>query len=205
MGTYLGQINTSQGEANIYSANVAGAVALMDYHFFPMRTVTGSFGVVKVGGFPNIGVYANNQLMGYTDKEGYALIPNLLAFNRTKVGIDSNKLPFNSKIGETETFVAPYRNSGILVPFDVKESLNATFALKQVSGDFVPEGSSIVVEGQTQEYIVGMNGQVFLTDLTKANKITVAWPGHQCKMDIAVTTYSEKNPIPDLGTLVCKE
>ncbi len=203
VGTYFGQVSTAQGQPPVYSLNAAGALAFMDYHFFPMRTINGAFGVAKVGGFPNVPVYANNQLMGYTDKNGYALIPTLLPYNQTKVGIDTNKLPFNSKIGETETYVAPYNNAGILIPFEVKESLNATMVLKQKTGDYVPEGASITVTGQTQEYIVGMNGETFLSDLAHQNQITVAWPGHQCKMDITVPPYSEKNPVPDLGTLVC--
>jgi outer membrane usher protein len=204
IGTYLAQVNTTQGQPNTYSANVQGAITRLDQHFFLARTINGAFGVAKVGDFANIPVYANNQLMSNTDKNGYALIPNLLAYDRTRININANKLPFDSKIGETVQYVAPYNNSGVVVKFDVKTSINATVTLKQSTGDFVPEGSSIQVVGQEQPYIVGMQGQAFLSDLGKQNQIVVTWPGHECKIDITTPAPVANNPIPDLGTIICK-
>jgi outer membrane usher protein len=206
IGTYQGQVVQNNG-FTIYSLNVQGAAVYLGGQSYLTRNLNGnSFAVVQTPGFKDVDVYLNNQLTARSDKNGNALIPNLLPYQETAIKIDPNTLPLSANIGETSVVVAPYYSSGIIVPFAVKNVSGVTFILKQASGSLVPEGSVVHVEGQKEEYIVGSGGQAYLANLGSSNKVTVEWEGHHCQMIISIPESNPKNnPILDLGTLTCKE
>lgn len=204
IGTYLAQVNTNQGQHEIYSANIMGSVVNLNQHYYLSRSITNSFGVVKVSTFPNVNVYANNLLVGTTNEDGSVLVPNLLPYEDTKIKIETRGLPFDAKIGDTEKYVAPYYLSGIVVPFDVKVTRNAILTVKLASGQVIPQGATVSVEGVKETTVVGLDGEVYLTDLNERNKVTVAWADQQCQFEFTLPVKNPKNPVPDLGSFVCR-
>jgi outer membrane usher protein len=205
IGTYQGEITQNNGLTN-YSINVQGGAVYLGGQSYLTRSLQGnSFAVVQTPGFKDVDVYINNQLTTRTDKNGNALVPNLLPYQETTVHIDPNTLPITADIETTSKIAAPYLNSGVLVPFGIENISGATLILKQASGTFVPEGSTIKVKGQIEESIVGSDGQVYLTNLSGSNTIDVNWEGHHCEFTLFLPQSSTKNTIPDLGTIICKE
>lgn len=205
IGTYQGQITQNNGLTN-YSVNVQGGAVYLGGQSYLIRNLQGnSFAVVQTPGYNNVDVYINNQLTTRTDKNGNALVPNLLPYQETAVRIDPNTLPITANIETTSKIVAPYYSSGVLVPFGVENINGATLVLKQATGEVVPEGSIIKVQGQTDESIVGSDGQVYLTNLSGLHKIDVNWEGHHCQFTLSVPQSHTSNSIPDLGTIICKE
>jgi len=205
IGTYQGGVTQNNGITS-YSLNIQGAAVYLGGQSYLMRNLNGnSFAVVQTPGFSNVDVYVNNQLSAVSDKNGNALIPDLLPYQETPIRIDPNTLPLNANIGETSVTVAPYYSSGIIVPFAVKSIRGVILTVKQSSGEFVPEGSVVTVPKQTEEYVVGSNGQTYLTNLDPTDRVDVNWEGHHCQFVLTLPPLDPKNPVPDLGTFICNE
>jgi outer membrane usher protein len=205
IGTYEGSVIQNNGQTT-YSLNVQGSAVYLGGQSYLTRNLQGnSFGIVQLPGYSNVDVYINNQLTARTDKNGNALIPDLLPYQQTDIKIDPNTLPISANITETSVTVAPYYSSGIIVPFNVQHVNGFTLTLKQASGDFVPEGSTIKVQGQEDESIVGSNGEVYLTNISGVTALDVSWEGHACKAVVSAPLNDLDKSIPDIGTLICRE
>jgi outer membrane usher protein len=205
MGTYIGQVNESPGQLS-YSLNVSGsAVLLGGKPYLTHNLYNGSFGVVQVSGIPDIDVYANNQVISRTDKNGNALVPNLLPYQETVIAIDVNQIPLNVAIDSASLTVAPYYSSGIMIRFPVKVIRGCTLIVKQAVGENVPEGAMVTVGQPENQFIVGSGGEVYLTGLDNENNVDISWESHHCQFSFTLPPVDEKNPIPELGTFICKE
>jgi outer membrane usher protein len=205
IGTYQGEVTQNNGLTN-YSLNVQGGAVYLGGQSYLTRNLNGnSFAVVQTPGYKNVDVYINNQLTTRTDKNGNALVPNLLPYQETTVRIDPNTLPITADIETTSKVVAPYLSSGVIVPFGVQNIRGVTLTLKQASGEWVPEGAVINIFGKKDEFIVGSEGQTYLTNLEGTTKLDVNWEGHHCQFIISLPAVNSTNTIPDLGTMICKE
>lgn len=205
IGTYVAQINEMPGQIN-YSLNAVGSIVLLDGTPYLTRNLyNNSFGVAKVPGMPNVDVYVNNQVVSHTNKKGNALIPNLLPYQETQVAIDTNQIPLNTNIDASSRTVAPYYRSGIIINFPVKVIRSGTITVKQASGVNVPEGASVTIVGQKDDFIVGGEGEVYLTGLDNENIVDINWEEHHCQFTLKVPPVNPQDLIPELGVFICKE
>jgi len=183
---------------------VKGGAVYMDHHLELSRQITNSFGFVKIPGYPNVDVYWENQLTGSTNKQGYVMIPNLLAFQKTKVNIDPSTVPLNTQIDSYEHQSAPYRNSGVLIAFDVKNIHNLIMTLKQTTGVFVPEGAAVSLEGSEEPFVVGTGGQLYISGAKEQNKGTALWESGSCTFSYTAPKADPNNPFPSIGDVTCQ-
>lgn len=205
IGTYIAQMNQSPGLIS-YSLNVMGSIIGMGGRPYLTRNLNNnSFGVVQLPDMPNVKVYTNNQLTAITDKHGNALLPNLLPYQNTEVSINAKELPLNTLVGATTQLVAPYYSSGIIIPFSAKVIRSAILVLKQATGEPVPEGAVATVAGEKEEFLVGTEGETYLTGLDNENKVDVVWEEHHCQFSFTSPPANPNDPIPELGNMTCKE
>ncbi|WP_254367196.1 fimbria/pilus outer membrane usher protein [Paraburkholderia sp. NMBU_R16] len=201
VGTYSVEAAANHGQTGV-RANVSGGLALLDGGTHLSRQITDSFAVVKVPGFANVGVYADNQLVGHTDANGEALLPRLRAYEKNPVSIEQADLPFDAKIGTLKMDAVPYYRSGILLEFPVTRSHGATLTIDLEDGAHLPAGALVSVAGQTEQFPAGHDGIVYLTGLSERNTLRATWLGQSC--DITVPFSPGDDPLPDLGTFLCK-
>lgn len=206
-GTYILQAQKSEGESgsSTYSLNVSGGMLYMDKHFKLSRDITNSFGFVKTFGIKDIAIYSQNQLIGITDESGITFVPNLLPYQETVVNVDPNTVPLDVQIDSFTKTVIPYRNSGVLIPFQMKEINNVTVTLKLADGKVAPEGSVVKIKDNEQEFIVGLEGSLYLGGVSGRIEAQVIWTNASCTFSLDVPKAQKDNPIPDLGTITCKE
>lgn len=126
----VANLNTATGryEAEVASINrqagvrvgASGAVGAVAGHVFAARKLEQSFAIVRVGEFKDVKVFAENQLVGKTNKKGIAIIPRLRPFERNRIRIELADLPMDTIVTGGEKLVRPYNRSGVTVDFDVK-------------------------------------------------------------------------------------
>jgi outer membrane usher protein len=158
--------------------------------------------VVRIPDYPNVHVLTDNQPAGRTDANGNALIPRLRAYDVNVISIDQRDLPMNAQINALKVEAVPYFRSGMDVPFPIKFSNGATFTIHLEDGTPLPVGASVQAIGNTSIYPVGYGGEVYVTGLTTATWLRATWNGQSC--DFAVSFTRSADPLPDLGTFVCK-
>jgi len=200
VGTYTAQAE-NQGRNVSYRLNVTGGVAVMHGHAFLTRSIDNSFAIVEVPGYPNVGIYSENHLIAKTDKNGYAMIPDILPYAQNKIRIDATQIPMDAELSNTELDAIPYYRSGVLLRFPVRPSHGAVIYVKLMSGKPLPLGSHVKVVGQKKEFPVGYDGEVYLTGLESHNRIQAYWDGGRCSFTLDFP--KTKDPIPDLGTFTC--
>ncbi|WP_232514133.1 fimbria/pilus outer membrane usher protein [Burkholderia oklahomensis] len=201
VGTYNVEVAANRGRAGV-RASAAGGVAFVDGTPRLSRQVTDSFALVKVPGFPKVGVYADNQLVSHTDANGLALLPRLRAYENNPISIEQADLPFDAKIGTLKLDAVPYFRSGMVLEFPITRSHGAVLTIDLENGGHLPAGATVKVAGQTEEFPVGHDGIVYLTGLSEQNRLQATWHDQQC--DMTVRFPAGDDPLPDLGTHLCK-
>lgn len=202
IGTYTGTVAAQDGEMG-YRLEASGGLVTLGDSTHLTRTVTDSFAVVHVPDHDNIDIYADNHFVSRTNKKGYALIPNLRSYQLNEISVDETQLPLDSDIHKTTLHTAPYYRSGVLLKFPVRRSRAVTFKLVTENGDIVPAGAMLNAVGSEEEYPVGDEGIAYMSGIGEANQVRATWEEQRC--EFALQYPKTKDPMPDLGTIVCKK
>lgn len=200
-GSYRAEAAYFQGQTGV-RAGAAGGIALLDGSVNLSRRITDSFAVVRLPGFPNVRVYADNQLVGRTDANGEAMLPRLRAYESNPVSIEQQDLPLDATVGALQLDAVPYFRSGMLLEFPVSRSRGATLSIDLEDGQPLPAGAVVMIAGQAQAFPVGHGGTVYLTGLSAQNRLRASWRRQDC--DINVPFTEGPDPLPDLGKFICK-
>jgi len=200
-GTYMFDAgrNTSQTS---FRLNVNGGVVFMDGRSLLSRRSYDSFAVAQVPGFSDVPVYVNGQLAAHTDSEGYAVLPSLISYQKSKISIDTKDLPFEAQIGATELEVVPHYHSGLSLKFSVELSIGALITLIAENGKLLPNGTMLMVEGNPDEFQVALKGEAYLTGLAKKNKVKASWNNETCEFEVNLP--ENPGPLPHIGPILCK-
>jgi outer membrane usher protein len=182
--------------------SASGGLAWLEGHVFASRRIDQSFAVATVAGYPNVQVLADNQPAGHTDANGNALIPRLRAYDVNVISVDQRDLPMDAEIDALSVNATPYFRSGAAVTFPIKHAHAATFTVVLDDGGALPTGAVLTIAGKSSSALLGTNGEVYTGDLQASNALRAQWHGQQCEF---VVPYAPgDDPLPDLGTFVCK-
>lgn len=199
-GTY--QLEGSQLRDQIaVRTNIRGGVAMAGGTVLPSRYIDNSFAVVRIPGFSDVRVYAENQPVARTNSNGDALIPRLRPYERNQISIEQSDLPLDAKIKALDMEVSPYYRSGVVLNFPVTRTREAFFSLVQDNGTPLPVGA-IVTNENGEHFPVGVRGEVFLTDLNVTNKLTAQWQNQICHFKIEVLENNDQ--MLEMGEVVCR-
>lgn len=180
---------------------VSGGIGVVGAYPFLSRTITDSFGVVRVADYPNVHVLHENQPVAQTDERGYAVLPRLRPYDRNQVTIDQRDLPLDARVESLKLQAVPYYRSGVLIEFPVRRVRAATFHIMLEDGSALPSGALVRLMGATEEFPVALKGEVYLEGLGDKNRVIATWHGQSCTFDIAYPQTDD--PLPDLGTRIC--
>jgi outer membrane usher protein len=182
-------------------ANVEGSLVATKAGVFIGNPVSDSFAVVNAG-VADMPVSYENRFVGKTGKNGKILLTQVRSYHPTRVSIDATSLPLNSNVTETDKRIAPREMSGVVVDFGVqKESTAAIVILKDEAGAYLPAGTEITLADHKEPFIMGYDGQVYVTDLTARNALTAQLSGKTCQA--AFDYKSDANTQTLIGPLTC--
>lgn len=200
VGTYNILVANQNNQNGLRGEASGSIVALSGAGVYLSRQITSSFAVVETG-IPNMNIYNFNQVVGKTNKNGNALIPDLIPYQNNPIGIDLSKIPMNAEIGAVKLNVIPYYNSGRLVKFPIKIVRSAVVQIVLPDGKYLPAGASVHVAEQPDVFPVADEGELYISGLQIHNKLIANWDGQQCQFDL--DDPITKAVMPDLGKMVC--
>jgi outer membrane usher protein len=200
IGTYTFEASHSAGDTAV-RASASGGVATIGGKAFMSRRISDSFAVVELPEYPNVRVYADNQLVARTGHDGAALLPRLRAYEPNAISIEQADLPLDAQVKGVQVYAVPYYRSGMLVKFPVTRSRGALLKVVLADSQPLPSGAVVQLVGADEEFPVGMNGEVYVTGLQAKNQLRITWRGQSCDLDVAFAESSD--PLPDLGTFTC--
>ncbi len=180
--------------------NVKGGIALMGGSLFASRSIDNSFVMVRIPGFSNVRIYAENQEITQTNAKGRALVSQLRPYERNHISLQQADLPMNAKIKSLAMDVYPSYRSGVILDFPVTASRQAFFRLLDQTGEPIPIGA-VVVNPQGDYFPVGARGEVFLFDLDERNDLVVQWQDHSCQFGFDFSQIKE--PGEQLQEIIC--
>ena len=181
---------------------VSGGIGATGGHAFLSRTITDSFGVVRVADYPGVRVLHENQPVATTDARGYAVLPRLRPYDRNQVSIDQRDLPFDARVEGLRLHAVPYFRSGVLIDFPVRRVRAATLRIILEDGSPMPSGALVRVQGGEGEFPVALRGEVYLEGLEDRNTLVAAWRGQRCTLEVPYPRTDD--PLPDLGEHLCR-
>ena len=198
---YTGQINVQDGIATGKRLGVNGTVGLLDSEIFASRQVNNSsFAVVKTEGLKDIKIYNQNNMVAITNKKGVAAFP-IRPYEKTKIEIKDNEIPLEATAEVLEINPIAYARSGILVKFPIQMSKNALVKIHLPNDNPVPAGANVRIASSKENYIVGRNGEVYLTNLSQKNQLTVSWLENICELTLEVDMTQQQEQI--IGPVKC--
>lgn len=190
-----------QRDALRATATAEGSLVIADGSVMAGRKIGDSFAIVNVGA-KDVPVLYQNRLVGKTGSNGKILLPQLNSFQKNKIAIDVADLPINADVAENEMIVVPRDKSGVVVSFGVKaDEAVAIIVLRDSAGALLPEGSEVFLEDEAEPFVVGYDGQVYLTGLKPRNSIVVKHPKGDCNTSFDFTPQSEAQPM--IGPITC--
>lgn len=155
---------------------VEGALTLVGGGVHASQRVDQSFALVEVGA-PGVTILHENRPVGTSNRRGQLLVPNLAPFTGNRIALDPAGLPIDAEVASTSATVAPYDRVGVLVDFAVRTGANsALVAFVDPDGAPIELGARVEVEGQTESYVVGYDGEAYLSALAQENIVVVTTP-----------------------------
>ncbi|MGB4118198.1 MAG: fimbria/pilus outer membrane usher protein [Polaromonas sp.] len=161
------------------------------------------FAVVQTKGIPGVAVLLENQVVAYTDKEGRAVVGNLLAYQKNSISIDPLTLPMDVAINEVEKTVMPRLQGGVLIDFKIRRTRGVTLTIRLASGELLPPQTAVEVVGVAEEFVSGLRGEVFVElPQAKGNRV-IARPAGSPMCELLVDQPDTNSTTPFLEPMTC--
>ena len=184
------------------TAEVEGSLVAMGGKVFASRRIDDAFAVVNVG-TPGVKILRENNLVGETDDDGQLLVTNLSSYQRNKIAIDANGLPLNTEIEQTSQTIVPGLRGGIDVKFAVKRDVaSAIVIFKGADGKDLAAGASGRLQGASDPFVVGYDGQAFIRGLKPKNVVSITAPSGTCEASFDYVPLEGKQAV--VGPVVCQ-
>lgn len=201
-GTYMVDVRNTEASGSVWQAGTHGSVAVLSGITKFSRRIRDAFAVVNVGGLEGVRVYAENQEIGRTDKNGKLFVPGLQPYYKNQLRIEVDDLPLNASIGNTHADTMPFYRSGVVINFDVRVSNNVTFRALLPDGSPVPEGATVRVQYPDKRFPVGLEGKVYLEGIDRSSLIEILWNDVSCELDVPFASGTAV--IEKMGDILCE-
>jgi len=201
---FEGEVGLARTDAGVWTgrAEITGGLGYAGGYPFLSRRITGSFGVVQVADYPNVGILFDNQYVGRTDERGFFVIPELRAYDRNAIGVRESDLPLDASVGSLKLDASPYFRSGIVIRFPVRRLRGGVLYLTLENGEAMPAGAIAHIQGQAEEFPVALGGELYANGFGDKDRVLVTWKEQTCAVDVVYPRTED--PLPDLGRFVCR-
>ncbi|MCE6237975.1 fimbria/pilus outer membrane usher protein [Acinetobacter pittii] len=189
------------GDNDQVALSATGSLVAAAGRIFAANEIGDGYAVVTNAG-PQSQILNGGVNLGATDKSGRFLIANLRPYMSHHIYLDPSYLPLEWEVSSTnQTAFVGYRQ-GTLVDFGAHQVISGLVKLVDQKNSPLMPGYTVRSNGQ-QDGMVGYDGEVFIPNLLKQNKLEVDLLDHgSCQVDFAYENkqYSAKK----LGPYVCR-
>ena len=146
--------------------------------------------LVQAPGASGVGI--SNQTGVKTDWRGYAIVPYSSPYRKNSVQLNTETLPDNVELDLTTHNVVPTRGAVVQASFTANVGQRVMMTLLDQHGAPLPFGATVTDPAQknTQAFIVGDGGQVYLTGLADSGKLIAKWgngAAQQCQVSYSLS------------------
>ena len=168
---------------------LSGGLLIHRYGITLAQSIGDSAVLVRAAGAP--GVRVMNGANIYTNRWGYAVLPDATAYRRNAISLDPSSLPDGVDLADTSQNVWPTQGAVVLANYAVRIGQQVLINLAY-NGKPVPFGAGVVLVSPDKQQIysiVGDNGQVYLSGMPEKGVLTVSWgkqADEQCMADFSL-------------------
>ena len=166
-GRYELDVDPKRAADAAYTAS--GGLVLFGGTARATRAVEDGFALARVG-VPGVRVYASNQEIGRTDRNGDLLISHLLPHYSNELRISDKDIPMEYEVADTLVSVVPPTRGGVIANFAVRKLRSYTGKMNFliIGQPYAPGLGEIVVERKSGPPLVlalGRAGEFYVEDL----------------------------------------
>ncbi|ENV03136.1 hypothetical protein F968_01487 [Acinetobacter sp. NIPH 817] len=189
------------GDNDQVALSATGSLVAAAGRIFAANEIGDGYAVVTNAG-PQSQILNGGVNLGATDGTGRFLIANLRPYQLHHIYLDPSYLPLEWDVKSTnQTAFVGYRQ-GALIDFGAHRVISGLVKLVDQNNSPLLPGYTVRINGQ-QNGVVGYDGEVFIPNLLKQNKLEVDLLDHgSCQVNFAYENkqYSAKK----LGPYVCR-
>ncbi|WP_322976420.1 fimbria/pilus outer membrane usher protein [Acinetobacter pittii] len=188
------------GDNDQVALSATGSLVAAAGRIFAANEIGDGYAVVTNAG-PQSQIINGGVNLGETDKSGRFLIPSLMPYQVNHIYLDPSYLPLNWNVKSTDQKTVVGYRQGTLVDFGAHQVISGLVKLVDQNNSPLMPGYTVQINGQ-QNGMVGYDGEVFIPNLLKQNKLEVDLLDHgSCQVDFTYNSnqYSTKK----LGPYVC--
>ncbi|WPP89792.1 fimbria/pilus outer membrane usher protein [Acinetobacter pittii] len=188
------------GDNDQVAVSATGSLVAAAGRIFAANEIGEGYAVVTNAG-PQSQIINGGVNLGETDKSGRFLIPSLMPYQVNHIYLDPSYLPLNWNVKSTDQKTVVGYRQGTLVDFGAHQVISGLVKLVDQNNSPLMPGYTVRINGQ-QNGMVGYDGEVFIPNLLKQNKLEVDLLDHgSCQVDFTYNSnqYSTKK----LGPYVC--
>ncbi|MGN8006497.1 fimbria/pilus outer membrane usher protein [Acinetobacter sp. 22301] len=188
------------GDNDQVALSATGSLVAAAGRIFAANEIGDGYAVVTNAG-PQSQIINGGVNLGETDKSGRFLIPSLMPYQVNHIYLDPSYLPLNWNVKSTDQKTVVGYRQGTLVDFGAHQVISGLVKLVDQKNSPLMPGYTVRINGQ-QNGMVGYDGEVFIPNLLKQNKLEVDLLDHgSCQVDFTYNSnqYSTKK----LGPYVC--
>lgn len=181
------------------AGQIDGAIVFAGQDVFFSNRIDDAFAIVETGA-PGVEVEYENGPIGRTNSRGKLLVTDLRSYEKNRISIDPTDLPVNATISGTREIAVPADRSGMVVKFDVDTKPQAALVtLRDENGAYLQPGASGVLKNTGENFVIGYDGQAYITGLGSKNRVVVDQPGRdRCAAEFSFRPHKgQQVSIPD--------
>ncbi|SEB34689.1 Outer membrane usher protein FimD/PapC [Pseudomonas marginalis] len=167
----------SDAERSSYQGSARGGVVMhgggVTLSPYPVRD---TFAVASVGDISGIKLSTPSGPV-WTDWQGQAVVPQVSAYGRSPVEVQTRSLPRNADINNGLAMIAAGRGAVDRVEFGVTRTRRVLLHARTEQGTPLPRGASVSTAGGEFVTLVQDGGQVFLPNVLEQPQLWVSAPG----------------------------
>ncbi|WP_436857013.1 fimbria/pilus outer membrane usher protein [Citrobacter tructae] len=143
------------------------------------------------------GTHITNQTGVETDFRGYTVVPFVTAYRHNTIALDTETLPDDADVTHAAQTVTPTRGAVVRASFNTRVGRRVLMTITENEKP-LPFGATVTTEDKDSEFIVGNDGQTYLSGLPQRGQLAVSWgqsASEHCVAQYALTDETDKNSI----------
>lgn len=161
-----------------------GALAWLAGDLHALRHAEDAIAVVTTDGVPDVPVRLENRLLGRTDARGQIFVPQLNAYQRNQVSMDTLDLPVDIVADKVQADVVPERRRASRVRLPLRRIVAVHVSLRNPQGQPLDPGGVVELRAGDSKTLtstrVGYDGLVYLEDPPPGAALFVTGEAGRC-------------------------
>lgn len=166
--------------------------------------VADTFALLSVGDMGAIKVTTPSGPV-WTDWQGQAVVPQVAAYGRSPVEVDTKTLPRNADISNGLAVISAGRGAVDKVEFGVSMTRRALLTVTTANGAPLPRGATVNTDDGEFVTLVQKGGLVFLPNVLDTRALWISAPGlERCELRFELPTQPDVNAYYETAPAKCR-